>query len=75
MGSRQSVKGLGLDLARMLGRKDGVVKRVFEAVNPVGCRVVPFKVPTPIERAHDYLWRIHPHMPASGEIVITGTPC
>lgn len=50
--------------------KDGVVKRVFEAVNPVGCRVVPFKVPTPIERAHDYLWRVHSQVPEVGQIVI-----
>jgi PPK2 family polyphosphate:nucleotide phosphotransferase len=50
--------------------KDGVVKRVFEAVNPIGCRVVPFKVPTPLERAHDYLWRVHAQTPELGQIVI-----
>jgi PPK2 family polyphosphate:nucleotide phosphotransferase len=27
-------------------------------------------VPTPIEAAHDFLWRVHPHAPAKGEIAI-----
>jgi len=50
--------------------KDGVIRHVFEGVNPQGVRVASFKVPTPIEVAHDYLWRIHQHTPAKGEIVI-----
>ena len=29
------------------------------AFNPMGCSVTSFKVPTPIELAHDYLWRVH----------------
>jgi polyphosphate kinase 2 (PPK2 family) len=32
--------------------------------------VTSFKKPTPRELAHDYLWRVHPHTPASGEIAI-----
>ncbi len=50
--------------------KDGVIRHVFEGVNPQGVRVASFKVPTPIELAHDYLWRIHQQTPAKGEIVI-----
>lgn len=50
--------------------KDGVIRRVFEGVNPQGVRVAPFKVPTAPELAHDYLWRVHQQVPARGEIVI-----
>ena len=52
------------------GGKDGTVNHVFTALNPQGARVVGFKQPTPAERAHDFLWRIHPHTPALGEIAI-----
>ena len=52
------------------GGKDGAIRHVFDGVNPQGVKVVPFKVPTPIERAHDYLWRVHARTPAQGEIVI-----
>lgn len=52
------------------GGKDGVIRHVFEGVNPQGVRVASFKVPTPLELAHDYLWRIHQQAPAKGEIVI-----
>ncbi|MGE5442631.1 MAG: polyphosphate kinase 2 family protein, partial [Bacteroidota bacterium] len=47
--------------------KDGTIRRVFEGVNPQGVRVLSFKVPTPFELDHDYLWRIHQHVPAKGE--------
>lgn len=50
--------------------KDGAVKNVFEAVNPMGCQVVSFKAPTPVETKHDFLWRIHPHVPEKGMINI-----
>lgn len=50
--------------------KDGVIRHVFEGVNPQGVRVASFKVPTPIELGHDYLWRVHSQTPAKGEIVI-----
>ncbi len=52
------------------GGKDGTIRRVFEGVNPQGVRVASFKVPTPIELDHDYLWRVHAEVPAKGEIVI-----
>lgn len=50
--------------------KDGTIRHVFEGVNPQGVRVASFKVPTPEELAHDYLWRIHKQTPGKGEIVI-----
>lgn len=50
--------------------KDGTIRRVFEGVNPQGVRVANFKVPTPVEMDHDYLWRVHSQAPAKGEIVI-----
>jgi PPK2 family polyphosphate:nucleotide phosphotransferase len=50
--------------------KDGTIRRVFEGVNPQGVRVASFKGPTPEELRHDFLWRVHPHAPGKGEIVI-----
>jgi len=50
--------------------KDGTVKHVMSAFNPMGCSVTSFKVPTPIEAAHDYLWRVHDRVPGNGEIAI-----
>ncbi|MEJ5202276.1 MAG: polyphosphate kinase 2 family protein [Anaerolineales bacterium] len=50
--------------------KDGVIRSVFDGVNPQGVRVACFKVPTPEELAHDYLWRIHKMTPGKGEMVI-----
>jgi PPK2 family polyphosphate:nucleotide phosphotransferase len=48
--------------------KDGTIRHVMGAFNPQGCSVSAFKVPTPIELAHDYLWRVHQRVPARGEI-------
>lgn len=48
--------------------KDGATKRLLEFVNPAGCEVTGFKVPTAEERAHDYLWRIHRAVPRYGNI-------
>jgi PPK2 family polyphosphate:nucleotide phosphotransferase len=50
--------------------KDGVIRTVFGACNPQGVRVTSFKVPTPSEMAHDYLWRIHNQVPEKGMIGI-----
>ncbi len=50
--------------------KDGTIRHVFTGVNPQGCRVVSFDVPTKNELAHDYLWRVHAHCPTRGEIAI-----
>ena len=50
--------------------KDGVINHVFSGLNPLGCSVKGFKTPTEAEAAHDFLWRIHPHVPAKGMISI-----
>lgn len=50
--------------------KDGVIRRVFSGVNPLGCRVTAFKAPSELERAHHYLWRITAALPRRGEIGI-----
>ncbi len=50
--------------------KDGTIKHVMAAVNPVGCHVWSFKQPTPDEAAHDFLWRIHARTPAQGMLHI-----
>jgi PPK2 family polyphosphate:nucleotide phosphotransferase len=52
------------------GGKDGSISHVFRGVNPQGCTVTSFKVPTPLEASHDFLWRIHAHTPAKGMIGI-----
>lgn len=52
------------------GGKDGVIRHVFDGVNPQGTRVASFKAPTPPELDHDYLWRIHKEVPGKGEMVI-----
>ncbi len=52
------------------GGKDGTIRSVFEGVNPQGVKVTSFKKPTPPELAHDFLWRVHAHTPAVGEIAI-----
>jgi PPK2 family polyphosphate:nucleotide phosphotransferase len=52
------------------GGKDGTIKKVMSGVNPQGCRITSFKVPTPEELSHDFLWRIHQHVPPRGYIGI-----
>jgi PPK2 family polyphosphate:nucleotide phosphotransferase len=52
------------------GGKDGTIKHVFQGVNPQATRVTSFKVPTPEEMHHDFLWRVHRAAPAGGEIGI-----
>ena len=52
------------------GGKDGAIEHVFSGVNPQGCTVTSFKQPTPLELAHDFLWRIHHAVPAKGMIGI-----
>jgi PPK2 family polyphosphate:nucleotide phosphotransferase len=52
------------------GGKDGTIHHVMSAMNPQGCSVVGFKVPTDEELAHDYLWRIHKQTPRKGQITV-----
>jgi PPK2 family polyphosphate:nucleotide phosphotransferase len=50
--------------------KDGTVRHVFRDTSPLGVKVANFKRPNDVELAHDYLWRVHAHTPADGEIKI-----
>jgi len=50
--------------------KDGTIKVIAGAFNPQGTPVTSFKVPTPKEAAHDFLWRVHAAVPGRGEIGI-----
>ena len=50
--------------------KDGTVRVVFGRTNPAGVRSISFKAPSTIERARDFLWRIHQQVPAAGELAI-----
>jgi len=50
--------------------KDGTIKHVMSGVNPAGCVVTSFKVPTAEEAAHDFLWRVHKAVPPKGYIGI-----
>jgi PPK2 family polyphosphate:nucleotide phosphotransferase len=50
--------------------KDGAIKHVVGFLNPRGVHVASFGVPTPEEREHDFLWRIHRHAPRLGEFAI-----
>jgi PPK2 family polyphosphate:nucleotide phosphotransferase len=50
--------------------KDAVIRHVLGGMNPIGCRIVSFKRPKPEELNHDFLWRVHPHLPARGEVAI-----
>jgi PPK2 family polyphosphate:nucleotide phosphotransferase len=52
------------------GGKDGTIRHVMRGINPQGCVVSSFKAPTPDERSHDFLWRIHQHAPPKGMIGI-----
>jgi PPK2 family polyphosphate:nucleotide phosphotransferase len=50
--------------------KDGTIRHIFSGINPQGCDVAAFKVPTPLEARHDFLWRVHAQVPPRGMIGI-----
>ena len=50
--------------------KDGVIKHVMAGINPQGCLVHSFKVPSAEELAHNFLWRIDKYLPERGQIGI-----
>jgi PPK2 family polyphosphate:nucleotide phosphotransferase len=50
--------------------KDGTVRSVFNTCGPIGVAVKSYGVPSEVERAHDYLWRVHNACPAKGYIGI-----
>jgi PPK2 family polyphosphate:nucleotide phosphotransferase len=64
-------KGLLIILQAMdTAGKDGTITHVLGPLNPQGVTVTPFKVPTELELAHDFLWRVHAAAPARGSIAI-----
>ncbi|SMO52462.1 polyphosphate kinase 2 family protein [Solitalea koreensis] len=56
--------------ARDAAGKDSTIKHVMSGVNPTGCQVVSFKVPSSNELDHDFLWRTNLHLPERGRIGI-----
>ncbi len=47
--------------------KDSLIREVFKDFNARGVEVHSFKVPTDLERKHDYLWRHYLALPARGK--------
>jgi PPK2 family polyphosphate:nucleotide phosphotransferase len=52
------------------GGKDGAIEHVFSGLDPQGCTVASFKVPTPHEKSLDFMWRYHAAVPPKGMIGI-----
>jgi PPK2 family polyphosphate:nucleotide phosphotransferase len=52
------------------GGKDSTIRRVMSTFNPQGFTVTAFKAPSAEELRHDYLWRIHNHVPPRGEVAV-----
>ncbi len=50
--------------------KDGVINSVIGYMDNVGVSVASFKVPTELERAHDFLWRVHAQTPPRGHVAV-----
>jgi len=50
--------------------KDGTIKHVMSGVNPQGCQVSSFKVPSAEELDHDWMWRYWRALPERGRIGI-----
>ncbi len=50
--------------------KDSLIKHVMSGLNPQGCRVYSFKVPSEEELKHDYMWRCIKELPERGYIEI-----
>ena len=50
--------------------KDGTINHVLSSMNPQGCTVTGFKVPSKEEAAHDFLWRYHKATPEKGHVTI-----
>ncbi|MBT8400676.1 MAG: polyphosphate kinase 2 family protein [Rhodothermia bacterium] len=50
--------------------KDSTIRKVASGINPQGCRVYSFKVPSANELARDFLWRVHAQVPRKGHIGI-----
>ncbi len=50
--------------------KDSMIREVFKDFNTRGIVVHSFKVPTELERDHDYLWRHYIALPARGKFSV-----
>ena len=50
--------------------KDGAIRKILDFSNIQNAAVHPFKAPTPLEGAHDFLWRVHAVTPAKGHIAL-----
>jgi len=50
--------------------KDSLIREVFKDVNAQGIEVTSFKVPSELEKKHDYLWRHYIALPERGKIGI-----
>jgi PPK2 family polyphosphate:nucleotide phosphotransferase len=50
--------------------KDGAIKHVMSGVNPQGCQVYSFKIPSSEELDHDFMWRTSTRLPERGRIGI-----
>ncbi len=50
--------------------KDGIIKHVMSGINPQGCQVTSFKVPSEEELDHNFLWRYSKALPERGRVGI-----
>lgn len=50
--------------------KDGTTRSLFSQISPMGLQATGFTAPTERERAHDYLWRVHAHVPGNGMVAV-----
>ncbi len=50
--------------------KDSIISHVMSGVNPQGCEVTEFKVPSEKELDHDFMWRCYSALPERGMIGI-----
>lgn len=67
----QNTYGLLINLQAMdAAGKDGTIKHVMSGLNPQGCQVFSFKVPSSEDLDHDYLWRYFKALPERGRIGI-----
>jgi PPK2 family polyphosphate:nucleotide phosphotransferase len=50
--------------------KDGTIRKILDFSNIQNAYVQPFKVPTPEEEGHDFLWRVHKAVPQRGHVAL-----
>jgi PPK2 family polyphosphate:nucleotide phosphotransferase len=67
----QGQRGLLVVLQAMdTAGKDSTVRAVFGPLNAMGIHAWSFKAPSDVERSHDFLWRVHHHVPQKGQIAV-----